>query len=56
MSNRWHWELRGSMHTEEVIAVPADRRDTLIAHRKDDGSWWLDIHLQGERETVFFDL
>ena len=43
--------------TDPVLAaVPADRRDTLIAHRKDDGSWWLDIHLQGERETVFFDL
>jgi protocatechuate 3,4-dioxygenase, alpha subunit len=43
--------------TDPVLAaVPADRRDTLIARRTDDGSWWLDIHLQGERETVFFDL
>jgi len=43
--------------TDPVLAaVPADRRDTLIARRTDDGSWWLEIHLQGERETVFVDL
>jgi protocatechuate 3,4-dioxygenase alpha subunit len=38
--------------------VPADRRPTLIAER-DPGrvdQWNLDIHLQGERETVFFDI
>ncbi len=43
--------------TDPVLAaVPAERRDTLIARRRDDGTWWLDIHLQGARETVFFDL
>lgn len=35
--------------------VPAARRATLLAHRQDDGSYVWDIHLQGERETVFFD-
>lgn len=35
--------------------VPAERRETLIAKRK-DGTWWLDIVIQGEEETVFFDL
>jgi protocatechuate 3,4-dioxygenase alpha subunit len=35
--------------------VPADRRETLIAKRT-DGTWWLDIVIQGEKETVFFDL
>ncbi len=35
--------------------VPAGRRDTLIA-RQTDGTWWLDIVIQGEKETVFFDL
>lgn len=37
-------------------AVPAARRDTLIARRCDrhPGTWLWDVHLQGERETVFF--
>lgn len=39
-----------------LAAVPAARRSTLVAERKDDGSWWLDIVLKGEDETVFFDL
>ena len=43
--------------TDPVLSrVPAERRDTMIAVLRDDGSWWLDIVLQGERETVFFDL
>ncbi len=37
-------------------AVPEDRRHTLIARQLDDGRWWFDIHLQGDRETVFFAL
>jgi protocatechuate 3,4-dioxygenase alpha subunit len=36
--------------------VPIERRDTLIARSGDNGVWWLDIVLQGLRETVFFDL
>jgi len=39
-----------------LSAVPAARRGTLVAQRKDDGSWWLDIVLKGDNETVFFDL
>jgi protocatechuate 3,4-dioxygenase alpha subunit len=34
--------------------VPAARRATLLAARQPDGYRW-DIHMQGERETVFFD-
>lgn len=40
-------------------AVPAERRATLIAQRRDEGGlpvYSLDIHMQGERETVFFDV
>jgi protocatechuate 3,4-dioxygenase alpha subunit len=42
-------------NAEDVVlnSVDADRRPTLVAERTDDG-YRLDIHLQGERETVFF--
>jgi protocatechuate 3,4-dioxygenase alpha subunit len=37
--------------------VPANRRQTLVATRDAaSGIWNFDIHLQGERETVFFDI
>ena len=36
-------------------SVPADRRETLLPERTDDG-YRFDIRLQGERETVFFDV
>jgi protocatechuate 3,4-dioxygenase, alpha subunit len=42
---------------DPVLAlVPADRRATLIASRKGDGVYTLDIRLQGAGETVFFDV
>ena len=41
-----------------LVAVPADRRDTLIARRHEavPSAWTFDIHLQGDRETVYFDI
>lgn len=36
--------------------VPAARRDTLIARRDGDRRYRFDIVLQGEHETVFFDV
>ena len=44
---------------DAVLAMaPAERRETLLA--KPDpahpGHWRFDIHLQGDRETVFFDI
>ncbi|GAB0117978.1 protocatechuate 3,4-dioxygenase subunit alpha [Acidisoma sp. 7E03] len=39
-----------------LALVPPERRRTLIAARQAEGSWWLDILLQGENETVFFAL
>ena len=36
--------------------VPADRRSTLIAARRAEGSYRCEIALQGARETVFFDV
>ena len=44
---------------DPVLAlVPADRRATLVAKRKADGSaiYTFDIRLQGDNETVFFDV
>jgi len=45
----------GLASSELLAQVPAARRDTLIAQRQPDGSYRWDIHLQGERETVFLD-
>lgn len=42
---------------DPVLAqVPADRRTTLLARQSAPGVWRFDIHMQGESETVFFDL
>ncbi len=40
-------------------SVPAARRDTLVAERNDEDGvavYRFDIHMQGDRETVFFDV
>ncbi|CAG4903360.1 Protocatechuate 3,4-dioxygenase alpha chain [Paraburkholderia gardini] len=46
--------------TDAVLAsVPADRRHTLVARRETGAGntvYRFDIHMQGENETVFFDL
>ncbi len=43
---------------EALALVPAERRATLLAQPSPDepGLWRLDIRLQGEGETVFFDV
>lgn len=44
---------------DPVLAlVPADRRETLMASLDGErpGTWKFDVHLCGERETVFFDV
>ena len=42
--------------TDPVLnTVPADRRPTLIATDQGNGVYRFDIHMQGEKETVFFD-
>jgi protocatechuate 3,4-dioxygenase alpha subunit len=46
--------------SDDVLnSVPADRRGTLIARREDQPGgviFHFDIHMQGPKETVFFDL
>jgi protocatechuate 3,4-dioxygenase alpha subunit len=39
-----------------LACVPPGRRATLVAHARGDGVWRLDIRLQGEGETVFFEV
>ncbi len=42
--------------TDKVLnAVPAERRGTLIAAHQSGNVYRFDIHMQGDRETVFFD-
>lgn len=43
--------------TDKVLsAVPAERRGTLIATRQGGNVYRFDIHMQGDNETVFFDV
>ena len=41
-----------------LTLIPAHRRDTLLAKPVSGqaGAWAIEIHLQGEAETVFFDV
>ena len=44
---------------DPVLAlVPEDRRETLMAHPdvSQPGTWRFEVHLAGEKETVFFDI
>jgi protocatechuate 3,4-dioxygenase alpha subunit len=57
---RIYFDGEAANAADPVLAlVPADRRDTLIAQRQPgDGNpvYRLDIRLQGDNETVFFDV
>jgi protocatechuate 3,4-dioxygenase alpha subunit len=52
---RIYFSEHGDANANDAIlmSVPADRRATLVAQQGDDG-YRFDIHLQGDRETVFF--
>ena len=39
-----------------LASVPLERRETLLARPDGTSEWLFEIRLQGERETVFFDL
>ena len=54
---RVYFEGDPALAEDPVLAlVPSERRDTLIARRESAASWSFDIRLQGEGETVFFDI
>ena len=58
LATRIYFAGDASLANDPVLAlVPADRRATLIAQPgAEAGQWNLDIRLQGENETVFFDV
>lgn len=57
LATRLYFDGDPSLGTDPVLVeLPAQRRETLIASRAGDGAYVLDLHLQGARETVFFDL
>lgn len=52
-------ESKANAEDAVLAQVPADRRNTLIAQRSEEGgqvTYTFDIHMQGEKETVFFDV
>ena len=48
-------ETEANANCHVLAKVDAQRRDTLVAQH-DDRTYVFDIHLQGDRETVFFDV
>lgn len=53
---RMYFEGEAANAADPILnLVPADRRDTLIAKKQGD-VWRWDIHMQGDKETVFFDV
>jgi protocatechuate 3,4-dioxygenase, alpha subunit len=54
---RIYFDDEGANANDPILAlVPAERRQTLIARRIEDGHYLFDIVMQGPRETVFFDV
>jgi len=52
-------EASANARDEVLLGIAPDRRDTLLARREDTATgpvYRFDIRMQGERETVFFDL
>jgi protocatechuate 3,4-dioxygenase alpha subunit len=43
-------------HDAILTMIPSDRRATLIAQAAAPDAWSFEIHLCGDRETVFFDI
>ncbi|QGZ64392.1 protocatechuate 3,4-dioxygenase subunit alpha [Paraburkholderia acidisoli] len=58
---RIYFDDEAAANAEDPVfsAVPAERRETLVARRSENNGnviYTFDIHMQGARETVFFDL
>lgn len=55
---RIYFEDEMSANEQDAVycSVPEDRRATLIAKKDQDGNYQFDLHMQGDNETVFFDV
>ncbi|MGE0716125.1 MAG: protocatechuate 3,4-dioxygenase subunit alpha [Alphaproteobacteria bacterium] len=55
---RIYFEGEAANATDPILGLVEDaaRRDTLVARRQADGGYRWDVVMQGERETVFFDI
>jgi protocatechuate 3,4-dioxygenase alpha subunit len=54
---RIYFESSEGLNDDPILnLVPAERRATLIASRENPQNYRLDIRLQGDAETVFFDI
>ena len=52
-------ETEANARDPVLSGAPPERRQTLVAERQDGPAgplFWFDIHMQGYRETVFFDV
>ncbi|HQT63628.1 MAG: protocatechuate 3,4-dioxygenase subunit alpha [Acidocella sp. 20-57-95] len=58
LATRLYFENEPANENDPILSLIADkaRRNTLLARETKPGVWHLDIHLQGEAETVFFDI
>ena len=51
-------EIKSNLLDETLLTIPANRHETLLAKKlsgKSTSIYEFNIHLQGEKETVFFD-
>lgn len=55
---RVYFEDEMSANEQDAVfcSVPEARRSTLIAKKDEDGNYQFDLHMQGDNETVFFDV
>jgi protocatechuate 3,4-dioxygenase alpha subunit len=59
LATRIYFRGNAANATDPVMAlVPETRRDTLVAQpdSSNEGHWFFEVHLCGEKETVFFDI
>lgn len=49
-------EVTLNAQDEVLLAVPKERRKTLLASKVAEGAYTFDIHMQGAHETVFFEI
>ena len=57
LCTRIYFEGDAALAEDAVLRlIPEERRETLLARRIGEGEWVFEVRLQGEQETVFFDV